>query len=104
MQIGTAKITNQLFAVAPTRQGFGIAGGQRVDGLIGFEVLSRFVTTFDYAGNTVIFQMPDAATVPAGATSSPSYWTDANRSFRAPSTRSPRSVRSIPVRVFPFRR
>jgi Aspartyl protease/PDZ domain len=67
MQIGTAKITNQLFAVAPTRQGFGIAGGQRVDGLIGFEVLSRFVTTFDYAGNTVIFQMPDAATVPAGA-------------------------------------
>jgi hypothetical protein len=64
MQIGTAKITNQLFAIAPTRQGFGMAGGQPVDGLIGFEVLSRFVTTFDYAGNTVTFQMPGAATPP----------------------------------------
>lgn len=67
MQIGTAKITNQLFAVAPTRAGFGMAGGQPVDGLIGFEVLSRFVTTFDYAGNTVTFTMPGSATTPPNA-------------------------------------
>jgi hypothetical protein len=68
MQIGTAKITDQLFAVAPTRAGFGMAGGQPIDGLIGFEVLSRFVTTFDYAGNTVTFAMPDSApTAPSNA-------------------------------------
>jgi hypothetical protein len=71
MQIGTAKIANQLFAVGPTRAGFGMAGGQPVDGLIGFEVLSRFVTTFDYAGNTVIFTIPGAATSPAGANAVP---------------------------------
>jgi hypothetical protein len=68
MQIGDAKIKNQLFAVAPTRAGFGMAGGQPVDGLIGFEVLSRFVTTFDYAGNTVTFAMPGStAAAPANA-------------------------------------
>jgi hypothetical protein len=67
MQIGTAKIANHLFAIAPTRQGFGMAGGQPVDGLIGFEVLSRFVTTFDYGGNTVTFQMPNGVMPPAGS-------------------------------------
>jgi hypothetical protein len=66
MQIGAATIKDQLFAIAPTRLGFGMSGGQPVDGLIGFEVLARFVTTFDYAHNTVVLAMPGAAT-PAGA-------------------------------------
>src|SRR5262249_34877269 len=61
LQFGNATVNHQLFAVLPTRGGFGETGGQRIDGLIGFEVLSRFVTTFDYANSRVVFQMPDSA-------------------------------------------
>lgn len=66
LQIGAATIKDQLFGVAPTRLGFGMSGGQPVDGLIGFEVLSRFVTTFDYPARRVVLAMPGAA-VPSGA-------------------------------------
>lgn len=58
MQIGDATVKNQLFGIAPTRAGFGVSAGQRVDGVIGFEVLARFITTFDYAKNVVVLQMP----------------------------------------------
>jgi hypothetical protein len=58
MQIGDATVRDQLFGVAPTRAGFGVSLGQRVDGVIGFEVLARFITTFDYAKNVVFLQMP----------------------------------------------
>ena len=37
LQVGDAVLTNQLFAVAPTRQGFGVSAGRPVDGLIGWE-------------------------------------------------------------------
>ena len=64
MQIGSATMKDQLFGVAPTRMGFGMSGGQPVDGLIGFEVLSRFVTTFDYARGAVVLSMPGNAASP----------------------------------------
>jgi hypothetical protein len=67
LQIGDAVVHRQLYAVAPTRAGFGIAAGQPVDGLIGFEVLARFVTTFDYDLGRVIFEMPAEAQPPAGS-------------------------------------
>ncbi len=67
LQVGNATLKDQLFAVAPTRMGFGVSAGQPVDGLIGFEVLSRFVTTFDYANNRVILQMPGTSEPPAGS-------------------------------------
>lgn len=66
--VGEAILKDQQFAVAPTRQGFGVAAGERVDGLIGFEVLARFVTTFDYAHNTVILALPGRGAAPAGET------------------------------------
>ena len=50
------------------REGFGISAGRQVDGLIGFEVLSRFVTTFDYAAKRVVLQMPGTATTAPNAT------------------------------------
>ncbi len=43
------RVKDQLFAVAPTRMGFGVSAGRQVDGLIGWEVLARYITTFDYA-------------------------------------------------------
>lgn len=58
MQLGDAVLKDQLFGVAPTRSGFGVSAGQRVDGVIGFEVLARFITTFDYSRNIVTLQMP----------------------------------------------
>ena len=72
MQIGDATLRDQLFGVAPTRMGFGISGGRPVDGLIGFEVLSRFITTFDYAGKSVTLAMPgNAPAAPTGSNTSP---------------------------------
>jgi Aspartyl protease/PDZ domain len=66
LQIGDATLKDQLFFVAPTHAGFGVSAGQKIDGLIGFEVLARFVTTFDYGENRVILQMPGAQ-LPANA-------------------------------------
>jgi hypothetical protein len=59
--VGDAVVKDQMFAVAPVRQGFGVAAGERVDGLIGFEVLARFVTTFDYGGRKVVLALPGRA-------------------------------------------
>ena len=64
LQVGDALLTDQFFAVAPTRLGFGVAAGRPVDGLIGWEVLARYVTTFDYANRRVVLSMPGAAQPP----------------------------------------
>jgi hypothetical protein len=65
LQVGDAAIKNQLFAVAPTRTGFGVSAGRPVDGLIGWEVLARYVTTFDYANKQVVLTLPGNASQPA---------------------------------------
>jgi hypothetical protein len=67
LQVGDAVLTDQLFAIAPTRMGFGVSAGRPVDGLIGWEVLARYVTTFDYAGKTVTLSLPGSTSAPAGA-------------------------------------
>jgi hypothetical protein len=54
--VGGATLRNQTFAVIPVHAGFGISSSQPVDGLIGYEVLARFVTTFDYGTNTVVLR------------------------------------------------
>jgi hypothetical protein len=66
LQVGDAVLRDQFFAVAPTRMGFGVSTGRQVDGLIGWEVLARFVTTFDYANHQVVLSLPGAAAAPAG--------------------------------------
>jgi hypothetical protein len=66
LQVGDAVLTDQLFAVAPTRLGFGVSAGRPIDGLIGWEVLARYVTTFDYANHRVVLRMPGTAQPPAG--------------------------------------
>jgi hypothetical protein len=45
-----------VYIVAPVRAGFGISSSKPVDGLIGFEVLARFVTTFDYGKNEIVLR------------------------------------------------
>jgi len=60
LEVGAAKLTDQNFLVLPTRQGFGVAAGSPVDGLIGYEVLARFITTNDYEHRTVTLRLPTA--------------------------------------------
>jgi hypothetical protein len=67
LQVGDAAVRNQIFAIVPVRAGFGISAGRGADGLIGWEVLARYVTTFDYANKRVIFSMPGTDTPVAGA-------------------------------------
>ena len=82
LQVGDATIKDQLFGVAPTRMGFGVSGGRPVDGLIGFEVLSRFITTFDYARNAIVLSMPSAPPpAPAGSSTSPFVLDDRQPQF-----------------------
>jgi PDZ domain/Aspartyl protease len=61
LQFGAATLRDQSFVVIPTRSAVSATSSAVVDGLIGFEVLSRFVTTFDYANKRVVFQLPAVA-------------------------------------------
>jgi hypothetical protein len=60
LSVGNAVLRDQVFAVAPVRAGFGVSAGRPADGLIGWEVLARYVTTFDYAKGRVVLAMPGA--------------------------------------------
>ena len=68
LQVGDAVVTNQVFIVLPISKGFGVSTGTQMDGVIGYEVLSRFVTTFDYENRKVVFHMPGSYTTPPDAT------------------------------------
>lgn len=63
LRIGGAEVRDQDFIVLPVRAGFGVSGNAPVDGLIGAEVLARFVTVFDYARKRVTFELPGAPSV-----------------------------------------
>lgn len=66
LQVGDAVLKEQLFAVEGVRQGFDVSAGRQVDGLIGWEVLARYVTTFDYADGRVTLSLPGTSAVPGG--------------------------------------
>ncbi len=68
---GGVTLHDQGFILAPVRAGFGMSSSAPVDGLIGWEVLARFVTTFDYANKTVMFRMPDSAPTASYGTALP---------------------------------
>ncbi len=68
--VGAATLRHQSFGLAPVRAGFGAGSGTQIDGLIGFEVLARFVTTFDYGTKQVVLATP-GATAPARGTTIP---------------------------------
>ncbi|MGA7201989.1 MAG: aspartyl protease family protein [Candidatus Cybelea sp.] len=71
LQVGNALVTNQVFVVLPIAKSLGMAHGMPMDGVIGYEVLSRFVTTFDYGSKKVVFRMPGSYTPPPDATAVP---------------------------------
>jgi hypothetical protein len=68
LQVGNALVTNQVFVVLPIAKSIGMAHGVPMDGVIGYEVLSRFVTTFEYGNKELVFHMPGSYTPPPDAT------------------------------------
>lgn len=58
--VGGAQIRNQYLLVLPIATGFGVAEGMRIDGMLGYQFLSRFLATVDYAGAKLTLAMPPA--------------------------------------------
>ncbi|HWG00020.1 MAG TPA: aspartyl protease family protein [Steroidobacteraceae bacterium] len=67
LQIGSARLTNQVFVVFPIARTVGMAHGIPMDGVVGYEVLSRFITTFDYGNGRIVLRMPGSYAPPADA-------------------------------------
>ncbi|HEX8827059.1 MAG TPA: aspartyl protease family protein, partial [Xanthobacteraceae bacterium] len=75
LTIGKATVRNQYMLVLPIATGFGVAEGLRVDGMVGYQLLARFVATINYAGSSLRLAMPSAgaASVP-DASAMPFYF------------------------------
>lgn len=58
---GNAIVRDQYMLVLPIATGFGMAEGMRIDGMIGYQFLARFLTTIDYADSTLTLALPSAA-------------------------------------------
>ncbi len=72
--VGNATVRDQYMLVLPIATGFGMAEGMRIDGMIGYQFLARFLTTIDYANSKITLTMPGAgpASIP-GAAAVPFY-------------------------------
>ncbi|HVR45946.1 MAG TPA: aspartyl protease family protein [Candidatus Binatia bacterium] len=58
--VGGAQVRNQYLLVLPIATGFGVAEGMRIDGMLGYQFLSRFLATVDYAGAKLTLAIPPA--------------------------------------------
>jgi hypothetical protein len=56
--VGNALVRNQYMLVLPIATGFGMAEGLRIDGMLGYQFLARFLTTIDYAHSQLTLAMP----------------------------------------------
>jgi PDZ domain/Aspartyl protease len=67
--IGNAVVHNQYMLVLPIATGFGVAEGMKIDGMVGYQLLARFLTTIDYANSKLTLAMPSAgpAAMPGAA-------------------------------------
>lgn len=63
--VGNALVRNQYALVLPIATGFGVAEGMRIDGMLGYQFLARFLTTIDYANSKFTVAMPSSS--PASA-------------------------------------
>jgi Aspartyl protease len=86
LTIGGATLRDQYFHVEKIERPFGMVAGVNArpgpQGLIGWEVLARFVTTIDYAGGKIILRTSAAnLAAPAGQTSIPLLFDQAKPEF-----------------------
>jgi hypothetical protein len=63
--VGNAVVRNQYSLVLPIGVGFGMAEGVKIDGMVGYQFLARFLTTIDYANSKLTLATPSAG--PASA-------------------------------------
>ena len=63
--IGNAIVRDQYTLVLPIATGFGVAEGLHIDGMVGHQLLARFLSTIDYANSKLTLAMP--STTPASA-------------------------------------
>ncbi len=61
IEVGSATVRNQYTLVLPIATGFGVAEGVRIDGMLGYQFLARFLTTIDYANAKLTLAMPGLA-------------------------------------------
>ncbi|MBV8529738.1 MAG: aspartyl protease family protein, partial [Candidatus Eremiobacteraeota bacterium] len=72
--IGGAVVRSPYALVLPIATGFGVAEGMRIDGMIGYQLLARFLTTIDYANAKLTLAAPTSAPASAaGAAAIPFY-------------------------------
>ncbi len=74
IQAGDAVVRNQYCLVLPIATGFGMAEGMRVDGMVGYQFLARFLTTIDYADSKLTLAMPPSAPATAAGAAIPFYF------------------------------
>jgi hypothetical protein len=75
LQIGNATIRNQYSLVLPIGKAFGMSEGVHIDGMIGYEVVARFLTTIDYANsNLTLATLTDAPATAPNASAIPFYF------------------------------
>ena len=60
LAVGNAVVRNQYTLVLPIASGFGVAEGMKIDGMIGYQFLARFLTTIDYANSKLTLANPRA--------------------------------------------
>ena len=75
LQIGSATVRGQYALVLPIGKAFGMSEGVHIDGMIGYEVVARFLTTIDYANSTLtLATLTDAPATAPSATAIPFYF------------------------------
>jgi len=74
--IGGAVVHNQYSLVLPIATGFGVGEGVRIDGMIGYQLLARFLTTIDYANAKLTLATPTAAPATAPGAAAIAFYID----------------------------
>ncbi len=74
--IGGALVRNQYMLVLPIATGFGVAEGMKIDGMVGYQLLARFLSTIDYANSRLTLAMPSSAPASQPAATAIAFYFD----------------------------
>jgi predicted aspartyl protease len=66
VQLGGATLTHQSFAILPLGPVMQPIEGVHIDGMVGYETVARYLTTIDYAHNTMTLALPRPGFRPRG--------------------------------------
>ena len=66
IQLGGATMSHQSFAILPLGPVMQAIEGMHIDGMVGYETVARYLTTIDYAHNTMTLSLPKAGVRPSG--------------------------------------